>query len=114
MSLPSLVTVSMAVLLMSATASAGNATSHQNSMACGANSITIGMTTDDIKTVCGQFWEPAFISTHTRPAIKKVADSDQLLDDHFEKWLYRTVDKQETHVVIKNGQIVKIFNTSQP
>lgn len=113
MSLPSLVTVSMATLLVSATASAGNITSHQNSMACGANSITIGMTTDDIKTVCGQFWEPAFISTHTRPVLKKVADSTQL-DDHFEKWLYRIVDNQETHVVIKNGHIVKIFNTPQP
>lgn len=113
MSLPNLVSVSLATLLVSASAYAGNTSSHENSMACGANSITVGMTTDDIKTICGQFWEPAFISSHTRPVLRKVADSDQV-NDHFEKWLYRVVEKQETHVVIKNGQVVKIFNTPQP
>lgn len=113
MSLSHLIAVSMAALLVSATAVAGNSSSHEDSMACGANSITIGMSTDDIKSICGQFWEPAFISVHTRPVLRKVADSD-VENDQFEKWLYRIVEKQETHVIIKNGQIVKIFNTPQP
>lgn len=113
MFLSNLFSVSMATLLLSASAFAGSASSHEESMECGSNSITIGMSTDDIKTICGQFWEPAFISSHTRPVLRKVADSDQV-NDHFEKWLYRIVEKQETHVVIKNGQIVKIFNTPQP
>ncbi|HAO23880.1 MULTISPECIES: DUF2845 domain-containing protein [unclassified Methylophaga] len=113
MFLSNLISVSMATLLLSGPAFAGNASSHEESMACGSNSITIGMSTDDIKTICGQFWEPAFISSHTRPVLRKVADSDQV-NDHFEKWLYRIVDNQETHVVIKNGLVVKIFNTPQP
>lgn len=113
MSLLRIISVSMATLLVSVTAFAGNSSSHESSMACGANSITIGMTTDDIKAICGQFWEPAFISVHTRPVLKKVADSDQE-NDQFEKWLYRIVENQETHVIIKNGQVVKIFNTPQP
>lgn len=113
MSLLRIISVSMATLLVSVSAFAGNMSSHESSMACGANSITIGMTTDDIKAICGQFWEPAFISVHTRPVLKKVADSDQE-NDQFEKWLYRIVENQETHVIIKNGQVVKIFNTPQP
>lgn len=113
MSLTSLMSVAMAALFVSTTANAGNLSSHENSMACGANSITIGMSIDDIKTTCGQFWKPAFISLHTRPVLRKVANSDHE-NDQFEKWLYRTVEKQETHVIIKNGQVVKIFNTPQP
>lgn len=113
MSLTSLISVSMATLLVSASALAGNSSSHESSMACGANSITIGMSTDDIKAICGQYWEPAFISVHTRPVLRKVADSEQE-NDQFEKWLYRIVEKQETHVIIKNDKIVKIFNTPQP
>lgn len=105
--------VPMTALLFSASVFAGSASSHEESMACGSNNITIGMSTDDIKAICGQFWEPAFISKHTRPVLRKVADSDEE-NDYFEKWLYRVVEDQETHVVIKNGQIVKIFNTPQP
>ena len=105
--------VPVATLLFSANIFAGSASSHEETMTCGSNSITIGMSTDDIKAICGQFWEPAFISKHTRPVLRKVADSD-VENDYFEKWLYRMVEDQETHVVIKNGQIVKIFNTPQP
>jgi len=105
--------ISMAALLFSTSVFAGSASSHEETMACGSNSIKIGMSTDDIKAICGQFWEPAFISKHTRPVLRKVSASDEE-NDYFEKWLYRIVDHQETHVVIKNGQIVKIFNTPQP
>ena len=111
MSLPSLISVPMAVLLLSGNAIAGSASSHTDTMSCGSNSISVGMSTDDIKMICGQFWEPAFISKHTRPTLKKVVETEADQSDYFEKWLYRTVEQQETHVVIKNGQVVKIFNT---
>lgn len=75
------------------------------SLACGAQTIKLGMSPDDIKTTCGQHWEPDFISKHERPAL----GADDGSSDYFEKWMYRTADENDAHVIIRNGEVVRIF-----
>lgn len=76
-----------------------------SSLPCGTQAIKLGMSPDDIKTTCGQFWEPSFVSKHERPAL----GTDDGSSDYFEKWMYRTVGENDTHVIIRNGEVVRIF-----
>lgn len=78
-----------------------------SSLACGNQAIELGMSPEQIKSTCGQHWEPAFISKHERPAL----GADDGSSDHFEKWMYKEAGKKDTHVVIKNGEVVRIFTT---
>lgn len=78
-----------------------------SSLPCGTQAIKLGMSPEDIRTTCGQQWEPAFISKHTRPAL----GADDGSSDYFEKWMYKTADKKDTHVILKNGEVVRIFTT---
>ncbi len=76
-----------------------------SSLPCGTQAIKLGMSPDDIRTTCGQNWEPAFVSKHTRPALR----ADDGSSDYFEKWMYKAVDKNDAHVILKNGEVVRIF-----
>lgn len=75
------------------------------SLPCGSQAIKLGMSPDDIRTTCGQHWEPSFISKHERPAL----GADDGASDYFEKWMYRTSGNNDTHVILKNGEVVRIF-----
>jgi hypothetical protein len=75
---------------------------------CGTGTIEIGMSPEDIKRSCGNNCEPVFVSKHERPALK----GDAM--DHFEKWLYKAAAGQnETHVLLKNGEVIRIFTTTR-
>lgn len=79
-------------------------------MPCGSNKITLGMTPDEIIDTCGQAGEPSMVTEHVRPAVGDNAEHDT---DVFEKWLYPMGDNRgNSHVVIKNGEVVKIFTTT--
>lgn len=79
---------------------------------CGTQAIVLGMSPADIKATCGQQWKPAYISKHTRPAVgmDEAAKTDE---DHFEKWMYRTAGHTDTHVILKNGEVIRIFTMVQ-
>jgi hypothetical protein len=98
-----------AIMLTMAAISSGPAvaagTADLASLACGAHAITLGMSPADIKAACGQQWKPSYISKHTRPAVGK----DDGSKDHFEKWMYKLTGKKVTHVIFKNGEVVRIF-----
>lgn len=81
-------------------------------MPCGSNQITLGMTPDEIIDTCGKAGEPAMVTEHVRPALGENVSENA--EDVFEKWLYPTTDRRgNTHVVIKNGEVVKIFTTGR-
>ncbi len=75
-----------------------------SSLPCGSQAIQLGMSPQQIKSTCGQSWEPSYISTHERPAL-----GDEEGHDYFEKWMYKTADSHATHVIFKNGEVVRIF-----
>ncbi|MTI64428.1 MAG: DUF2845 domain-containing protein [Methylophaga sp.] len=75
-----------------------------SSLPCGTQAITLGMSPQQIKSTCGQAWEPSYISKHKRPAL-----GDEEGHDLFEKWMYSTADSKATHVIFKNGEVVRIF-----
>lgn len=74
------------------------------SLPCGSQAIKLGMSPQQIKSTCGQSWEPSYISKHERPAL-----GDEEGHDYFEKWMYNTADSNATHVIFKNGEVVRIF-----
>lgn len=76
-----------------------------SSLPCGSQAIKLGMSPDDIKTSCGQHWEPDFVSKHERPS-RKAKDGS---NDYFEKWMYRVSGQSDTHVILRNGEVVRIF-----
>ena len=76
-----------------------------SSLPCGTQAIELGMSPEEIRTSCGRNWEPTFISKHTRPALR----ADDGSSDYFEKWMYHTADKNDIHVILKNGEVVRIF-----
>jgi len=79
---------------------------------CGAKAIELGMSVDDIKANCGQNWQPSYISKHSRPAVGADADTEQE-NDQFEKWMYRTAGTNDTHVILKNDEVIRIFTMVQ-
>jgi len=79
---------------------------------CGTQAIVLGMSPDDIKATCGQNWKPDYISKHNRPSVG-VVDTAEHGEDHFEKWMYRTADHNDTHVILKNGEVIRIFTMVQ-
>ncbi len=73
------------------------------SVSCGISSaIEVGMTPDDVKSQCGQAWQPSYVSEHVRSR----SNGDP---DIFHKWLVHPEGLPETHVVLKNGEVVRIF-----
>ncbi|MCX4188104.1 DUF2845 domain-containing protein [Methylophaga sp. OBS4] len=111
MRLAATVAVSMMTLMMNGNVWAGSITD-LTELNCGNKAIQIGMSPQDIKTICGRNWEPAFISKHIRPALH--ADEDgKVSNDYFEKWMYKAADKSDAHVLLKNGEVIRIFTTSQ-
>lgn len=78
----------------------------QKQFSCGKAKIELGMTPEQIKLVCGKSWKPSYISEHHRPSLKE----DKKMD-HFIKWMYKTGTKTATHILIKNGKVVRIFQT---
>jgi hypothetical protein len=74
------------------------------SLACGDQAIKLGMSPAQIKSTCGKQWEPAYISKHQRDAL-----GDAEGNDLFEKWMYKAADQKDAHVIIKNGEVVRIF-----
>lgn len=92
--------------------SAWAGSSDMDKLQCGAKAIELGMSADDIKLTCGQNWEPSYISKHTRPAVgaDELAEQD---NDQFEKWMYRTAGTNDTHVILKNDEVIRIFTMVQ-
>lgn len=76
-----------------------------SSLPCGSHAIKLGMSPDDIKTTCGHDWKPDFVSKHERPSKR----AENGASDYFEKWMYRTSGKNDAHVILKNGEVVRIF-----
>jgi hypothetical protein len=102
--------IAITALMMSGSLWAGSV--DLSSFNCGSKAIEIGMSPADIKASCGQNWEPAFISKHTRPALH--ADEEgEVSNDYFEKWMYKAADMSDTHVLLKNGEVIRIFTTTQ-
>jgi hypothetical protein len=93
------------VLALSWTGLVSAGSADLSSLPCGTQAIKLGMSPDDIKTTCGQYWEPDFVSKHERPS-RKAEDGSS---DYFEKWMYRTSGKNDTHVILRNGEVVRIF-----
>lgn len=102
-----------AILMFSTlTASAYAGSTSTEIMPCGSNQITLGMTPDEIIDTCGKAGEPAMVTEHVRPALGE--NVSKTAEDVFEKWLYPTDDNRgNAHVVIKNGEVVKIFTTGR-
>ena len=98
-------------LMISSNLWAGSVVDYET-LNCGDNEIEIGMKMNEIKSGCGPNWEPAFISKHDRPALRK-DNADGKKMDHFEKWIYRAAGKADTHVLLKNGEVIRIFSNSQ-
>ncbi|AFJ03662.1 hypothetical protein Q7C_2541 [Methylophaga frappieri] len=71
-------------------------------VACGDNKILVGMTLDEVMAGCTPNWKPAYISEHIRS--RRDGSSDT-----YHKWLIYPVDQPGTHVLFKNGEIVRIF-----
>lgn len=93
------------VLALSWTGLVSAGSADLSSLPCGTQAIKLGMSPDDIKTTCGQYWEPDFVSKHERPS-RKAEDGSS---DYFEKWMYRISGKNDTHVILRNGEVVRIF-----
>jgi len=79
---------------------------------CGAKAIELGMSTNDIKTSCGSNWKPSYISKHKRAAVGSKKSGEQA-QDHFEKWMYSTSGKSDTHIILKNDEVIRIFTVVQ-
>lgn len=77
---------------------------------CGKKAIEVGMTIEEIQIVCGGYTSPFYISKHVRPSLH-AAEDGSTPDDLFEKWMYKTAGQNDTHVLIKNGVVVRIFTT---
>ncbi|WP_438970390.1 DUF2845 domain-containing protein [Methylophaga sp.] len=86
--------------------------SDMETLKCGAKAIELGMSADDIKATCGQNWEPAYISKHVRPALG-ADETAKVQEDHFEKWMYRVSGSSDTHVILKNDEVIRIFTMVQ-
>ncbi|MDX1572522.1 MAG: hypothetical protein R3341_00755 [Methylophaga sp.] len=92
----------LALLLGSSVVFAGGS-AEVPSVKCGVSAaIEVGMTPADVKSECGKAWEPSYVSEHVRPR----SNGDE---DIFHKWLVHPEGLPETHVVIKNGEVVRIF-----
>lgn len=92
----------LALLLSSSAVLAGGST-EVASVSCGVKAaIEVGMTPADVEKKCGETWEPSYISKHVRPR----SDGEE---DIFYKWLVHPEGLPETHVVLKNGEVVRIF-----
>lgn len=73
------------------------------SVSCGVSAaIEVGMTPADVENRCGEAWQPSYISEHVRA--RREGDPDV-----FHKWLVHPEGLPETHVVFKNGEVVRIF-----
>ncbi|HET8806750.1 MAG TPA: hypothetical protein VFM76_00050 [Methylophaga sp.] len=93
-------------LLLSSSIVFAGGSKEVESVSCGISSaIEVGMTPADVKSQCGKSWEPSYISEHIRPS----SNGDE---DVFHKWLVHPKGLPETHVLLKNGEVVRIF-TSQ-
>lgn len=73
---------------------------------CGYGVVKPNMTPEQIKLACGSNWVPSYISEHERPSAK-----DKSKTDYFEKWMYKHTRSEATHVLLKNGRVVRIFTT---
>lgn len=92
----------LALLLSSSVVYAGGS-NEVDSVSCGVSAaIEVGMTPADVKSLCGKAWQPSYVSEHVRPR----SNGDE---DVFHKWLVHPEGLPETHVVIKNGEVVRIF-----
>lgn len=92
----------LALLLGSSMVMAGGSI-EVSSVSCGvASAIEVGMTPDDVKSQCGKAWQPSYVSEHVRSR----SNGDP---DVFHKWLVHPEGLPETHVVLKNGEVVRIF-----
>jgi len=100
------------VSVLSLAGSAWAGSSDMNKLQCGAKAIELGMSANDIKMTCGQNWEPSYISRHTRPAVG-TNDTAEQSNDQFEKWMYRTTGNDDTHVILKNDEVIRIFTMVQ-
>ncbi|WP_289282257.1 MULTISPECIES: DUF2845 domain-containing protein [unclassified Methylophaga] len=81
-----------------------------DSYSCGKSAIEIGMNIDEIKLMCGQTWQPSNVVKSVRPALEVGKDGERL-QDNFEKWMFKTVSDGSTHVLLKNGEVIRIFTT---
>ncbi len=81
-----------------------------DSYSCGKAAIEIGMKIDQIKHLCGQSWKPSNVVRSVRPALKVGKDGVRL-EDNFEKWMFKTLRNGSTHVLLKNGEVIRIFTT---
>lgn len=77
---------------------------------CGKSAIEVGMDVDQIMHVCGENWQPSNVVKSVRPALKVGKDGERL-QDNFEKWMFKTMSKGSTHVLLKNGKVIRIFTT---
>lgn len=84
-----------------------------SSLDCGFSEIKVGMTLEEIEANCDPDVRPAFISEHTRP-IPPSAKTGDATHDEFQKWMYYPPNQQTTHVVIRNGTVVRIFAHNPP
>lgn len=83
------------------------------SLNCGTSDITIGMTLQEIEAKCDPAIRPAYISEHTRPIPAKVAGGE-LSHDLYQKWMFYPPGQQTTHVLIRNGVVMRIFVHDAP
>lgn len=84
-----------------------------SSLSCGFSEITVGMSLDEIEANCDPDVRPAFISEHSRP-IPGSAKTGEATHEEFQKWMYYPPNQQTTHVVIRNGIVVRIFTHNPP
>lgn len=99
------VMTTMAMLLGSSALWAGGS-NEVASVTCGVSAaIEVGMTPADVKDNCGENWKPSYVSEHIRPR----RDGEE---DIFHKWLVHPAGLPETHVVFKNGEVVRIFTNN--
>lgn len=90
-------------LLMGSSALWAGGSNEVASVSCGVKAaIEVGMTPGDVKSNCGETWQPSYVSEHVRPR----SNGDE---DVFHKWLVHPDGLPETHVVFKNGEVVRIF-----
>ncbi len=95
--------ISGVVLLLGSSAVWAGGSDEVASVSCGVQAaIEVGMTPADVKDQCGQNWKPSYVSEHVRPR----RDGEE---DIFHKWLVHPKGLPETHVVFKNGEVVRIF-----
>lgn len=95
----------LALLLGSSVVYAGGS-NEVDSVSCGVSAaIEVGMTPKDVETNCGKTWQPSYVSEHVRPR----SNGDE---DIFQKWLVHPEGLPETHVVFKNGEVVRIFTNN--